>query len=111
MRLFHEKAWPCAIIVTFILFFYTFSFAQTESIRGVKFKDGSIIYGRVIKMNIYDIHIKTKNGKIISRKFDDVDIFIKIPTWMQNRNLNKPLPDTSRSTPLQPKPHDADVAQ
>jgi outer membrane protease len=77
MRPFHEKAWTCALIVTFIVFFHTFSFAQNESIKGVQFKDGGIIYGRVIKMNVYDIHIETKDGKIISRKFDDVDIFIK----------------------------------
>ena len=32
MRLYHKKAWTCAIIVTFTLFFYTFSFAQTENI-------------------------------------------------------------------------------
>ena len=34
MRPYHKKVWTCAIIVTFILFFYTFSFAQTESIKG-----------------------------------------------------------------------------
>ena len=77
MRQFHEKGLTCALIVTFILFFHTFSFAQTERIKGVQFKDGSIIYGKVIKMNVYDIQIETKDGKIISRKFDDVDFFIK----------------------------------
>jgi Outer membrane protease len=78
MRLYHKKAWTCAIIVTFILFFYTFSFAQTEGIKGVQFNDGSIIYGRVIKMNVNDIQIETKDGKIISRKFDEVNNFIKM---------------------------------
>ena len=77
MRPYHKKSWTCAIIVTFILFFYTLSFAQYESIKGVQFKDGSIIYGRVIKMNVYDIQIETKDGQIISRKFDDVDFFYK----------------------------------
>jgi outer membrane protease len=77
MRPYHKKVWTCAIIVTFILFFYTFSFAQTENIKGVQFKDGSIIYGRVIEMNVYFIHIETKDGKIISCKFDDVVNFIK----------------------------------
>jgi hypothetical protein len=79
MRSNHKRAWTCAIVVTFILFFCTFSFAfaQTESIKGVQFKDGSIIYGKVIKMNIYDIQIETKDGNIISRKFDEVDVFIK----------------------------------
>jgi hypothetical protein len=77
MRLYHKKAWTWAIICTVILFFYTFSFAQTESIKGVQFKDGSIIYGRVIEMNVNDIRIETKDGKIISCKFDDVANFIK----------------------------------
>lgn len=77
MRSNHKKAWTCAVIVTFILFFYTFSFAQTESITGVQFKDGSVIYGRVIKLNVYDIDIQTPDGKIISRKFADVDVFYK----------------------------------
>jgi hypothetical protein len=77
MRSYNKKALTYAIIVTFILFFCTSSFAQTESIKGVQFKDGSIIYGKVIKMNIYDIQIETKDGNIISRKFDEVDFFIK----------------------------------
>jgi hypothetical protein len=41
MRSYYKKAWTCAMIATFILFFYTFSFAQTENIKGVQFKDGS----------------------------------------------------------------------
>lgn len=77
MRPYHKTAWACAMMVTSVLIFYTFSFAQTENIKGVKFKDGSIIYGRVIEMNVYDIRIETKDGKIISRKFDDVVKLIK----------------------------------
>ncbi len=77
MRPFYKRAWTCPLIFIFILLFYTHSFAQTENIKGVKFKDGSIIYGRVIEMNINNIRIETKDGKIISRKFDDVLIFLK----------------------------------
>ena len=77
MRSYYKKAWTCTIIVIFILFFYTLSFAQYESIKGVQFKDGSIIYGKVIKMNVYDIQIETKDGQIISRKFDNVANFFK----------------------------------
>lgn len=77
MRSYQKKVWTCTIIVTFILFFYAFSFAQTESITGVQFKDGSIIYGKVIKLNVYDIQIETTDGKVISRKFDEVDFFYK----------------------------------
>jgi hypothetical protein len=64
------------VITIFILFYYTLSFAQNEGIKGVQFKDGSAIYGRVIKMSADDIQIETKDGKIISRKFDDVENFI-----------------------------------
>jgi opacity protein-like surface antigen len=77
MRPYHKPAWTCAIIATFILFFLPLSFAQTENIKGVQFNDGSTIYGRVIEMNANDIRIETKDGKIISRKFDDVANFIK----------------------------------
>jgi opacity protein-like surface antigen len=77
MRSSHKTAWTCATVVTFILFFYTFSFAQTENIKGVQFNDGSIIYGRVIEMNVNDIRIETRDGKIISRKFSEVDVFIR----------------------------------
>jgi opacity protein-like surface antigen len=77
MRSSHKTAWTCATVVTFILFFYTFSFAQTENIKGVQFNDGSIIDGRVIEMNVNDIRIETKDGNIISRKFSDVANFIK----------------------------------
>jgi hypothetical protein len=77
MRQYHKKAWACSIMISFILFFHTVSFAQIESITGVQFKDGSIVYGKVIQMNVYDIQIETEDGKIISRKFNDVVTFFK----------------------------------
>lgn len=91
MRPYHKKAWTCAIMVTSILFFYTFSFAQMENVKGVQFKDGSIIYGRVIKMNVNDIQIETEDGKIISRKFDDVEIFIKDTGVDAKQESNTPV--------------------
>ena len=90
MKSYHKKVCTCAIIVTFILF-YTFSFAQTESIKGVQFKDGSIIYGRVVKMNVYNIDIQTTDGKIISRKFDDVANFLK-DTGVDSKQEIKQIP-------------------
>jgi outer membrane protease len=87
MRPYHKYSGTCAIIVTFILFFYTFSFAQTENIKVVQFKDGTIISGKVIKLNVYDIQIETKDGKIISRKYDDVDIFI-VDINMKDTSIN-----------------------
>ena len=76
MRLFLKTARHCAVIVTVILFFYTFCFAQNDDIKGVQLKDGSIVCGKVIKMNVDDIQIETADGKIISHKFDEVEDFI-----------------------------------
>lgn len=75
--MYYKKVWTCAIILIFILFFYTFSFAQNENIKGVQFKDGSIIYGRVIEINVNDIQFETKDDKIISINLYDVATFIK----------------------------------
>jgi len=77
MKTCHKKAEACLIILTFILLSYNFSFAQYENIQGVQFKDGSIIYGRIIKINVDNIQIETKDGKIISNKFGNVASFIK----------------------------------
>lgn len=76
MRLCLKTTRNCAVIVTCILFFYTFCFAQNEDIKGVQLKDGSIVCGKVIKMNVDDIQIETVDGKIISHKFDEVEGFI-----------------------------------
>lgn len=75
MSRYRKKVWICAMTGTFMLFFYTFSFAEYESIKGVQFTDGSIIYGRVIEMSADIIRIETKDGKIISRNFNDVFAF------------------------------------
>jgi hypothetical protein len=42
----------------------------------VQFTDGSIIYGRIIEMSADNIQIETKDGKIISRKFAEIEGFI-----------------------------------
>ncbi|MGV8056907.1 MAG: omptin family outer membrane protease [Smithellaceae bacterium] len=89
MKRYHKKIRACASIVTFILFSYALSLAQTENIKGVQFKDGSIIYGKVIKMNVNDIQLETKDGKIISRKFNDVDIFIKDTSVDAKQDIKK----------------------
>jgi outer membrane protease len=104
MRPCHKKAWTWAIIVTLILLFYTPSFAQpestrrdvgidakqevkqapiaenifkTENIRGIRFKDGSVIYGIIVEMNVNNVTILTKDNKIFKKKFDDVATFIR----------------------------------
>lgn len=76
MKLYLKTALVCLVIAISILFYCILSYAQNEDIQGVQFKDGSTLYGKVIKMSVDDIQIKTKDGRIISRKFDDVDNFI-----------------------------------
>ena len=90
MKIYHKNAWICAITFTFILCFYTFSFAQYENIKGVQFINGSIVYGKVIKMNSNEIQIETNDGKIISSKFDDVESLIKEGEEESLKNLSKP---------------------
>jgi len=90
MKMNRKNAWICAITFTFTLCFYTFSFAQYENIKGVQFINGSIVYGKVIKMNSNEIQIETNDGKIISSKFDDVESLIKEGEEESLKNLSKP---------------------
>ena len=78
VTLFYKKIWSCVIIIIFILFFATSSFAQDENIKGVEFIDGSIIYGKVVKLSVDDIQIETKDGKVIFRKFNEIKNFIRM---------------------------------
>lgn len=66
-----------AIILCFIFIGIGSAFAQNENIKGVQFKDGSIVYGRVIKVSVTDVQIEMKDGSIMSRKLEDVETFIK----------------------------------
>ncbi|HET6459204.1 MAG TPA: omptin family outer membrane protease [Syntrophales bacterium] len=104
MRSSGKKSWIRTLVVTIILFSSTFSFAQTESItkdsatnplpetkqspaaanifkkddiRGVRFKDGSVVYGTIVQMNANVVTILTKDDKLVRRKFDDVAAFIR----------------------------------
>ena len=67
-----------AITLCFIFIGIGSAFAQNENIKGVQFKDGSIVYGKVIKITVNDIQIETNDGKLASYKFDDVANFIKM---------------------------------
>jgi hypothetical protein len=72
-----KKKFIYLFITVFVLLFNTVLFAQTENIRGVRFKDGSVIYGTIIEMNTDKVIMLTKDNEIISKKFDDVASFIK----------------------------------
>lgn len=66
-----------SVVVVSVLLITTLSFAQLENARGVRLKDGSVIYGKVVKMVPPEILIETDDGVTIARKFDDVESFIK----------------------------------
>jgi len=51
---------------------------QKEKIKGVRFSDGSVIYGEIVEMNVYKIVIRTKDKRVVTRTFDEVDSFIKV---------------------------------
>lgn len=77
MKKLHYKAALFYIIIAlFILFSHTFAFAQYEGVQGVQLTDGSIVYGKITKIDADDIRIETKEGKKISVKCDKVKNFI-----------------------------------
>ena len=77
MRLYHKTALTFTMTAIFILLSYTFSFAQYEDIKGVKFKDGSVVYGVIIEMTADRVIIATKDNDAVIRKSDDIASFIK----------------------------------
>jgi len=78
-----ERSKPFFILVlTALLIIASASLASSQadpyqSIKGVKFKDGSVVMGSVIQMNVDTITIRTEDGQTVVRKFDDVDKFLK----------------------------------
>jgi len=71
---------PFLFLVAFLLypFITTAAFAQEmPDVIGLRMTDGSVIEGTVIKANAEIVTIRTKDGQIVTRKFSDVDNFIK----------------------------------
>ena len=67
------------LVTLFIIASVSIALSQTDpyqSIKGVKFKDGSIVMGSVIQMNVDTITIRTDDGQTVVRKFSDVDRFL-----------------------------------
>jgi len=78
-----ERSKPFFTLVLAILFIVasaSLAISQTsqyQSIKGVKFKDGTVVMGTVTQLNVETVTIRLDNGQTIVRKFDDVDTFIK----------------------------------
>jgi opacity protein-like surface antigen len=55
-----------------------YTFAQDyQDITGIRMNDGTVIEGTVIQMSAEIVKIRTKDGKVVTRKFSDVDNFIR----------------------------------
>jgi opacity protein-like surface antigen len=80
-----RDAMPQVVLFVFLsailLYFFTFTTAvlaeEMPNVIGVRLTDGSVIEGTVIKANTDIVTIRTKDGQIVTRKFSDVDNFIK----------------------------------
>lgn len=77
MTPFQRKVLIFFLIIPLILIIHSLSFAQLNSIKGMKLNDGTVIYGKILNMNVYIVRMETTDGKIISIKFDDVETFIE----------------------------------
>jgi len=72
-----KKLFILLLVLLSVLLFHPALFAQQESIIAARFKDGSVIYGRVLEMNAEKISIQKSNGEIVVRPFNDVEELIR----------------------------------
>ena len=76
MRL-HKSIISFLATVSIIIVSCSISFAQLETLKGIELKDGSIIYGKIIQMNVYKVIVQGKDGITSTYNFDEVQSFIK----------------------------------
>jgi len=76
-----------AAVLLYPFMFATVSSAQDQDIvKIVRFKDGTVVTGKILEMNIYTVKIQTADGSVVTQKFDDI-------VTIQNRDdLAKPQP-------------------
>ncbi|MCD6485969.1 MAG: hypothetical protein J7K35_01385, partial [Syntrophobacterales bacterium] len=67
-----KRIFVCISVVLFVALIHTALWAQEGNIDSVQFKDGTVITGVIVKINNEIIRIKTSNGEIVTRKFDDI---------------------------------------
>jgi opacity protein-like surface antigen len=71
---------PFFFLAALLLYPFTFTVALAQEmpdVIGVRMTDGSVIEGRVVKANAEVVTIRTKDGQTITRKFSDVENFVK----------------------------------
>ena len=85
------------VVISFIfccIFSHGNAFSPSEGGKNIKkviFKDGSVIEGHIVQMNIDTITIWTPDDNIIVRRFDDVERFVKddVNPSLNNPNIDK----------------------
>ncbi len=84
----------------FFLFSASLCFAQDyQSITAVKFKDGSIVRGKIIEMNPTTIRILKPDGNIETRSYQDVASFIQGPYPGERPPSGPPVPPPPSAPP------------
>jgi hypothetical protein len=65
------------LILSIVLLFSVTSYAQVGNFQGIRLNDGSVIYGKVLQVNVEKVTVEDKDGKISVYNFNDVQSFIK----------------------------------
>lgn len=73
----HKRIISFLAIVSIIIASCSLSFAQLETLKGVELQDGSVIYGKIVKISINEVIVQDKDGKTFTHKFDDIRSIIK----------------------------------
>ena len=91
MTPFQRKVLIFFLIIPLILIIHSISLAQLSRFTGIKLNDGTVIYGKLLNVNVYVVKMETADGKIISIKFDDVQTFIDKAEEETKRQSPTPL--------------------
>ncbi len=67
-----KRIFVCILVIFFIVLVHTALWSQESDIETIKFTDGTVITGVIVKINNEIIKIKTSNGDIVTRYFNDI---------------------------------------
>jgi len=67
-----KKILLCILVIVFVVLINTTSWSQGSDIETVQFTDGTVVTGVVVEINNEIIRIKTDDGTIVTRKFNDI---------------------------------------
>lgn len=87
-------------ITMFVLSLSSFALAlDLKDLKGVQLNDGTLIQGKVIESNVYQVIIEKMDGNRVSVKFDDVSHFLKeeqAGVTARQEKFVSPVPDTAK---------------